>query len=346
MKFGVLLTAIWGRETAPQVQVNEHKEIVLLASQLGFESMVAGQHFLGTELRYYQPVPYLTYMLQFGPTMHPTIGLVLLSLVNPVELAEQVATLDVVSGGRARLGIGLGYSDHEFKALGIPRETRVKRFEEGLELIKALWSGEEVTFNGNLFKVEKALPSVMPLKRPRPPIWIGGQGEKAIRRAARMADAWYPPPFPTHAGLATLRKIFLEERARVGLPLDGEFPVRRELVIASSKVEARRMAAARSQARYDLYLKWGLGHDLDDNNKGFGSAADEDIDARFILGTAEECAEQLDALRRDLGMTEFLLKPQWLGLPHTEAMRQVELFGTKVMPLLQKAAPKPAASLT
>jgi len=344
MKFGILLTAIWGRETPPNVQINEHRELVQLADQLGFESMVAGQHFLGTELRYYQPVPYLTHMSQFAPTMHPTIGLVLLSLVNPVELAEQVATLDVVSGGRARLCVGLGYSDHEFRAFGIPRESRVKRFEEGLELIKALWSGEEVTFTGKLFNVENALPSVMPLQRPRPPIWIGGQGEKAIRRAARMADAWYPPPFPTHEGLAKLRAIFLEERHRVGLPLDGEFPVRRELVIASSRAEARRMAAARSQARYDLYLKWGLGGDLDSNNKGFGSQADEDIDARFILGTAEDCAEQLDALRRDLGMTEFLLKPQWFGLPHAEAMQQLELFGTKVVPLLRGKTPPKATS--
>jgi alkanesulfonate monooxygenase SsuD/methylene tetrahydromethanopterin reductase-like flavin-dependent oxidoreductase (luciferase family) len=338
MKFGVLLTAIWGRETDPRVQIDEHREIVQLAGQLGYQSMVAGQHFLGAELRYYQPIPYLTYMSQFAPTMHPTIGLILLSLVNPVELAEQVATLDVVSGGRARLGIGLGYSDHEFRAFGIPRETRVKRFEEGLELIKALWSGQAVNFVGDLFRVENALPSVLPIQQPRPPIWIGGQGEKAIRRAARMADAWYPPPFPTHEGLAKLRNIFLEERARVGLPLDAEFPVRRELVIAPSRAEARRLAAARSQARYNLYLKWGLGDDLDNNNKGFGSQADEDIDARFILGTAEECAEQLDALRRNLGMTEFLLKPQWLGLPHAEAMRQVELFGTKVMPLLTKGS--------
>jgi alkanesulfonate monooxygenase SsuD/methylene tetrahydromethanopterin reductase-like flavin-dependent oxidoreductase (luciferase family) len=338
LKFGILLTSVWGRETAPAVQLAQHREIVQLAQQLGFHSMVAGQHFLGTELRYYQPVPYLMHMGQFAPELRPTTGLILLSLVNPVELAEQVATLDVCCGGRARLCVGLGYADHEFKALGIPRSTRVKRFEEGLELIKALWSGEEVSFQGELFKVEKALPSVMPLQRPRPPIWIGGQGEKAIRRAARMADAWYPPPFPTHKGLANLRNTFLEERSKAGLPLDGEFPLRRELVIAGSRQEARRFAAERSRARYDVYLKWGLGQDLDSNNSGFGSEADDDIDERFVLGTPEQCAEQLDALRRDLGMTEFIFKPQWLGVPHSEAMRQLELFGTKVMPHLRDSA--------
>lgn len=339
MKFGLLMTSVWDRTTPPAQQFAEHRELVQLADQLGFGSMVAGQHFLGNELRYYQPVPYLTYLSQFAPTMDVTIGLVLLSLVNPVELAEQVATLDAVTGGRAVLCVGLGYSDHEFRAFGIPRESRVRRFEEGLELIKQLWSGEETNFDGDLFKVEHALPSVMPVRQPRPPIWIGGQGEKAIRRAARMADAWYTPPFPTHDGLAALRAIFLEERAKHGLPLDGAFPVRREVVIGDGRDAAVKLAAQRSQARYDVYLKWGLGNDLDKNNKGFGSQDDQDIIDRFILGSPEQVAEHLDALRRDLGMTHFVFKPQWLGLPHREAMRQLEEFGTQVMPLVQKADP-------
>lgn len=338
MKFGTLITPVWGRETDPRVQVQQHKEVVQLAEQLGFSSMVAGQHFLGSELRYYQPVPYLVHMHQFAPSMDCVIGLVLLSLVNPVELAEQVATLDAVTGGRAVLCVGLGYSDHEFRAFGIPRETRVKRFVEGLELIKRLWSGDEVEFAGELFSVDKVKPAVLPVRRPRPPLWIGGQGEKAIRRAARTADAWYTPPFPTHEGLAQLRRIFLEERASAGLPLDGDFPVRREVVIGTSRADARRKAAERSQARYDIYIKWGLQDRLDENAKGFGSQQDEDIDARFILGEPEDVAEQLARLRDELGMTHFMLKPQWVGLPHETALKDLETFGTKVMPLLTDSA--------
>lgn len=335
MKFGTVITPVWGKETDPKVQFAQHREVVQLAEQLGFSSMVAGQHFLGGELRYYQPIPYLTYMSQFAPSMDVVIGITLLSLVNPVELAEQVATMDALTDGKVVLGVGLGYSDHEFRAFGIPRETRIKRFEEGIELIKALWSGEEVNFKGELFDVEGVSPSVLPVRKPRPPIWAAGQAEKPVRRAARLADAWYPPPFPTHEGLAHLRGIFLEERERCGLPLDGDFPVRRELVIADSRAEARKKAVQRSAARYDLYMKWGMGDRLSKETKGLGSQADEDIDSRFILGSPEDCAEQLDALRRDLGMTHFILKPQWLGMPHEEALQQIELFGTKVMPLLK-----------
>jgi alkanesulfonate monooxygenase SsuD/methylene tetrahydromethanopterin reductase-like flavin-dependent oxidoreductase (luciferase family) len=336
MKFGVLTTPVWGRETDPKIQFAQHRELLEVADQLGFSMAVAGQHFLGSELRYYQPVPYLTYLSQFAPRMQMTIGLILLSLVNPVETAEQVATLDAVTGGRAILGVGLGYSDHEFKAFGIPKATRVKRFEEGLALIKALWSGEEVNFEGEHFVVTKVMPAVLPVQKPRPPIWIGGNSEKAIRRAAVLSDAWYAPPFPTHESLAQLRAVFLEERAKAGLPLDGAFPLRRELMIASSRAQARRLAAERSATRMNTYLKWGLGQRLETEDKNFGSQADEDIDSRFILGTADECADALNRLREELGMTHFMFKPQWPGLPHSEAMSQLELFGTKVIPQLVK----------
>ena len=332
MQFGILATPIWGRDEDPAIQLANHRELVELADQLGFNQVVAGQHFMGSDLRYYQPVPYLTHLSQYAPEMEMVIGIILLSLVNPIETAEQVATLDAVTGGRAILGVGLGYADHEFRAFGIPKESRVSRFEEGLELIKALWSGSEVNFEGEHFIVTNTTPSVLPVRSPRPPIWVGGQGERAIRRAARMADAWYAPPFPTHEGLQRLRSIFLEERELAGLSLEGDFPLRRELVIASSKKKARHLAKHWSASRYSTYLKWGLGDRLDDDAKGFGSSEDDDIDARFILGTAEECVEFIADMRDKLGMTHFMFKAHWPGVPHLESMRQLECFGTELIP--------------
>ena len=111
--------------------------------------------------------------------------------------------------------------------------------------------------------------------------------------------------------------------------------VRQEGGTGGARGEARRLAAERSRARYSTYLKWGLGGDLDQDNKGFGSQADDDIDSRFLLGTGEDIAEQLNNLRVDLGMSHFMFKPQWLGMPHAEAMRQMELFGTEVIPRLR-----------
>ena len=163
---------------------------------------MCGQHFLGTELRYYQPIPYLAHMAAVAPGMRVATGIILLSMLNPVQVAEDFATLDVVTGGRATFGTAVGYSPREFQAFGVERSERGRRFEEGLELIKKLWSGDEVEHAGTYFQLEGTVrPSVLPSQKPRPPIWIGGQSAPAVKRAARLGDAWYAPPFPTHDAL-------------------------------------------------------------------------------------------------------------------------------------------------
>jgi alkanesulfonate monooxygenase SsuD/methylene tetrahydromethanopterin reductase-like flavin-dependent oxidoreductase (luciferase family) len=331
MEFGILLTSVYDARTDARQQRREHEELVTTAEQLGFRLMVAGQHFLGAELRYFQPIPWLTHMATRAPTMQTATGIVLLSMVNPVDVAEQMATLDVLTDGRAIFGVGLGYSAHEFAAFGVEPGTRVARFEESLALVRALWSGEPVDFDGRFFKVAGARPAVQPLQKDGPPVWIGGQARAAVQRAARLGDAWYAPPFPTHAELAELRRVFLDTRRAHDLPTDGDFPVRRELLIAPSRAAAMDAALQRYRARYETYRKWGLSGE----NTPVEPSREQvrtDIEDRFLLGSAQECAEQLDRLREECGMTHFVVKPHWPGLPHAEAMRQLEIFGTTVVP--------------
>lgn len=332
MKFGILLTSVYDATTDPRVQRAEHEELVRTAEELGFDLMVCGQHFLGSELRYFQPVPWLTHMGGVAPTLRTATGIVLLSMVNPVEIAEQMATLDVLTDGRAIFGVGLGYSPHEFAAFGVEKGTKVARFEESLALVRKLWSGEAVDFEGEFFSVAGARPSVRPLQEGGIPVWIGGQAAGAVRRAARLGDAWYTPPFPTHAELKDLRNLFLETRARAGLPVDGDFPVRRELLIAPNREAGMVAALERYRARYETYRKWGLSGE--NTPVGDGAELRADIENRFILGSAAECADQLAALGEDIGMSHFIYKPHWPGLPHREAMAQLEEFGTNVLPEL------------
>ena len=333
MKFGILLTSIYDASVDARVQRQQHEELVRTAEQLGFELMVCGQHFLGSELRYFQPVPWLTHLAQVAPTMDVATGIVLLSMVNPVDMAEQMATLDVLTDGRATFGVGLGYSGHEFDAFGVEPGTRVARFEESLELVKALWSGEKVDFTGRFHSVHGAQPSVRPLQEGGLPIWVGGQAAGAVKRAARMGDAWYAPPFPSHTELAKLRQLFLDTRAERGLSTDGDFPLRRELLIAPSREAGMDAALDRYRARYETYKKWGLSGE--NTPVGDGSELRANIEEQFILGTAEECAAELGRLRDELGMTHFVYKPHWPGLSHADAMAQLEEFGTTVVPELQ-----------
>jgi len=333
MKFGILLTSVHDASVDPRVQRTQHEELVSTAESLGFDLMVCGQHYLGSELRYYQPIPWLTHMAQVAPTMQVATGIVLLSMVNPVDIAEQMATLDVLTDGRAIFGVGLGYSAHEFEAFGVEKGTRVARFEEALSLVRQMWSGEEVDFSGTYTSVQGARPSVLPLQAGGPPVWIGGQAAGAVRRAALMGDAWYSPPFPTHAELGELRALFLATREEAGLPTDGDFAVRREVLIAPDRARGVEAALDRYRARYETYRKWGL--------SGENTPIDEsaqlraDIEDHFVLGSSATVAEELIRLKEELGMTHFVYKPHWPGLSHEEAMAQLEQFGTEVVPAVR-----------
>ena len=131
----------------------------------------------------------LTYAAAVTTTIRLGVSVMVLPVHHPIQVAHQVATLDYLSNGRAILGIGLGRGD-DYAQFQVPREQRVRRFREGVELIRTLWSQPEVTYHGRIFPVEAVRLAAKPVQKPGPPIWFGGSHPDAIRRAARMADGW------------------------------------------------------------------------------------------------------------------------------------------------------------
>ena len=203
MDAGLLLTSVHDRSVAPGQQIAEHRELIAAARQAGFELIVAGQHFAAPALRYLQPIPYLASLAEAAGTMRLATGILLLPLLHPLQVAEEMATLDAITGGRAIMGLGIGYSQKEYDAFGLERATRTDRFEESIGLIRRLWSGESITYEGRHFRFDDVAASAVPVQQ-QLPIWIGAQEAPSVRRAGRLADAWYVPPFPTHAKLVDL----------------------------------------------------------------------------------------------------------------------------------------------
>jgi len=120
---------------------------------------------------------------------------------NPFLLAKGIATLDVLSGGRTIVGLGAGYLDGEFDALGVPLGERNERMDEAIAAMRAAWSGTSTTFRGSFFRSEGNAMLPVPRQRPHPPLWIGGNSRRALRRAVTLADGWCP--FPATGRLAT-----------------------------------------------------------------------------------------------------------------------------------------------
>ena len=147
---------------------------------------------------------------------------------NPFLAARAAASLDVLSGGRLDLGVGAGYLEGEFRALGVDFDNRNDRFDEAIAAITAAWSGASVRFAGDGFEAGGNTMRPAPVQQPRPPVWVGGNSARALRRAARFGDGWLPLPNPRSLGnrrhsahledLDDLRRLFArldDERATV-----------------------------------------------------------------------------------------------------------------------------------
>ena len=327
VRFGLLLTSVHDRSVPVRQQIAEHHELISVAVDHGFDLVVAGQHFAAPTLRYLQPIPYLTSIAMRFPSVEVATGILLLPLHHPLNIAEEVATMDAVTGGRAIMGLGIGYSQDEFDAFGIDRTTRTERFEESAEVIRALWTGQPLTHNGRFYHLDNVEVSTLPVQQPHPPIWVGAQVEASVRRAARVGDAWYAAPFPTHRELIDLYQAYLEERTAHGNRAFTAIPVRREVDIADSPAEAEAAVSAGASSRYGTYRSWGL--ELDD---GLGHR--DWLDNRFVLGSPSDVAEGLAHLMAQVEHSHFIYKPQWPGYDHAHAMAQLERFGAEVVPLL------------
>jgi probable F420-dependent oxidoreductase len=126
-------------------------------------------------------------------------NLAILAYRNPFISAKAIATLDVVSGGRVIVGTGAGYLEAEFTAVGADFAARNDVTDEAIVVMKAVWSGEPVTMEGLHFTANETVALPLPVQRPNPPIWIGGNSNRAMRRAVEHADGWNPMPSPARA---------------------------------------------------------------------------------------------------------------------------------------------------
>ena len=137
---------------------------------------------------------------------------------NPFLVAKAAATLDVLSGGRVTLGVAAGYLESEFAALGVPFAERNERADEAIPALRAAWSGERVEIAGKGFQAGGNLALPRPIQRPGPPIWVGGNSRRAIRRAVELGDGWLPFPAPkrlaSHVRTAALTNL---EELRAGI---------------------------------------------------------------------------------------------------------------------------------
>lgn len=317
MKFGLWVTAHHPADVSLSQVFRDLVEQVRLARRLGFGLISSGQHYLTAPNQRLQTLPLLARLAAEAEGMEIATSVLLLPLHNPVDIAEQVATLDVITGGRFVLGLGLGHADVEYQAFGVNRRQRVSRFEEALEVMKLLWRGGPVEHHGRFFTVPPTQSMLRPVQQPYPRIWLGGGGEIPIRRAARLGHAWFPFSSDLES-LAKNQALYHRTLEEYGNPVPPDFPIGAWVYLAEDEGQA--LAEGRPY----------LGPQYDEAEYRRRATT------QHIVGTPEQCVARVQEYRERLGTTHLICRVQAPGMTQSQVLRTIRLLGERVLPRIPK----------
>lgn len=334
MKFGLSLSGLL-QHSGDGDMVQRFADVLHLvrtARDLGYDYVYGGQHYLSHPYQMLQPLPSMARISAEAPDMD-VLFTVLVPLQNPVQMAEDIATLDVITNGRVVINAALGYRDEEYEAFGVTHDDRIARMFENLALAKLLWSGEEVTFDGRFTRVTRAHIGIRPVQQPHPRVWIAANGDGMVRRIARRGDTWYLNPHAPFATLARQVDLYNTVRAEHGHPPADTLPMSRETYVAPTREEAIAVARPFLEAKYRAYAGWGQDKALP-GEEDFTRPFEELSEGRFIVGAPEDVYADLKAFA-DVGVTHASLRFGWPGTPRDVVERALRLAAAEVLPALR-----------
>jgi alkanesulfonate monooxygenase SsuD/methylene tetrahydromethanopterin reductase-like flavin-dependent oxidoreductase (luciferase family) len=331
MKFGLFVNVQQPRSDDPVRRFRDAVEHVRLAREAGFDALAAGHHYLSPPFQSLQSLPLLARLAADSGTMDLCLSVLLLPLLNPVQVAEEVASLDIMSDGRVIFGVGIGYRDVEYEAFGIRSGERVPRMLEALDLIKRLWTEETVTHDGRFYRVHEATCTIRPVQKPCPPIWIAANADPAVVRTARLGCPWFVNP---HAALPTIERQwsrYKQALAEAGQPMPAARPIALELHVAPTREEAIETARPFLVEKYKAYAEWGQDKVLP-GEESFRVSFEELARDRFILGTPEDAIAQIEERIARLESNYVVFRLAWPGMESAKVLRVIELLGREVLP--------------
>ena len=337
VKLGLTLSYQHSPSDDIQVRLREHLEQTRISANLGFDAVLGIEHFLTPEyVMLHQPTFLARVAAEAGP-MRVGTGIALAALHNPVELADMIATLDVMTGGRAIFGVGLGYREEEFHAFGVEKKQSARVFEAKLDVIGRLWAGEVVDAEGPGYRLAGAHTNLKPVQQPRPPLWIAASSDAAVRRAARLGDAWFIGPHSSVEALEGQLPVYREALRAAGKGDPAELPIAREVFIDETRERAWERARPYLETKYRVYSEWGQDKVLPDSDS-FGLDYRELGRDRFLIGTPDDVLAGLQDCERRLGVNLVIVRLQWAGMEGAEAERALRLLGMEVLPGLKRVA--------
>ena len=335
MKVGIFLTNQNPLGSDMVSALEDQYVMTRLARDRGWDAVATGQHYLSEGMSQLQLIPFLARLAAEAGHLTGVAGVLLIGLHNPVEVAECLASLDVIWRGNFAFGVGLGYRDVEFDAFKVPKGQRLRRFEQCLEVVKRLWTEDKVTVDNDVCTLSNVTLTCRPVQRPHPPIWFAANNDNAVRRAARLGDTWFVNP---HATMATTKRqmtLYREELARLGKPFPRVLPLIKEIYCAKDTATAVEMAGPYLAAKYQTYASWGQDTVMP-SGETFHQPFESLLHDRFVLGSPQECYAQLRPCWEELGANFLFLRTHWSGMPLGHALASMRLISDELLPALRR----------
>jgi alkanesulfonate monooxygenase SsuD/methylene tetrahydromethanopterin reductase-like flavin-dependent oxidoreductase (luciferase family) len=331
MKIGLSLSGLLQHEGSGDMvqRFADVLDLVRFGRELGFDYIYAGQHYLSYPYQMLQPLISMA-RLSAETDQMDLLSTVLVPLQNPVQMAEDIATLDVLTNGKVIINAALGYRDQEYQAFGVEREDRISRMFENLEIAQKLWSGDEVNFQGRFTTLENAYIGVKPIQKPHPRIWIAANGDGMVKRIARMGYVWYLNPHAPYETLSRQLQIYRNVRKSNGYGDPSIIPMSRETFVADTRQKAIATARPYLEGKYVTYAQWGQDKALP-GEEDFTKPFEELTEGRFIIGSPEDVISDLKKFD-EIGVTHASLRFGWPGTPKQIVKDAISLAASEVLP--------------
>ena len=328
MKFGINLIGHHAYDAAPNENFDQALEQARLAEAVGFDLLWAGQHFLLEDRQKFQVVPAIS---RFAGEVDLRVGAnVIMPLVHPVEIAEQFATIDAMTDGKAILGPIGGYRKEEFDAFGVDRRERGKRVAESVEVIKRLWTEDDVHFDGEFYQLDGATANPKPVQDPYPPLWIGANKDAAVKRASAEGSAWLVNPHDKEDVIE--RQLGLIDPP-AGDGWHGLQPAIKDGFVGETDADALDTYEPYIKEFYDWYERAGQGEAMETPEAVDLDAAGLD---QFLIGSPETVADRIVHLHDDLGIDCLIIYMHRPDIPQAETLAAMERFGEAVVPMVEE----------
>ena len=310
---------------------SETLDQVCYAEDLGFDSVWLSEHHFSEE----GYLPSLTAMLgalaQRTSRVRLGTAVLLAPLHHPLRLAEDLAVVDQLSGGRLDVGLAPGYKPDEFAILGVPKSQRGARTDETIEILQLAWQGEPFSYAGRHFQFENLIVAPPPVQPGGPPIWVGGNSLAAARRAARHGVCFMPD---SGAGPELYEAYRTQLPAAAGPP---RVATNRVLFAAASREAAWDICGPHFLYQFNAYRKWFAAAGDDDTH------GDELTDPgvlsgdHYFVGTPDDIVAAIQASQQRLGYEELVFWARPPGLPVEQSSASLELIAKHVLPALKEA---------